>query len=87
MPSRAKNFNAVQAVADNGFASFSALLIHNLLQPDFILERNEEPNNLKVLTLLIGLSFLDFLYLIHESRLCSDLYICLVWLKPTDATR
>lgn len=75
-----KNLNSVRALPDNGFASFSALLIDNLMKPDFLLERNEKLNKLIVLTLSIAHSFLDFFYLIHERRVCSDFCILLcVW--------
>lgn len=54
------------------------------MKHDFLLETNEKLNKQTVLTLSIGLPFLDFFYLMPERRACSDLCICLVCLKPVD---
>lgn len=78
-----QNLNSVQALANNSFTSFSTLLIGGLMKPDFFLERNEKLSN----DSFIGLSILDSFCLIHEIKVCWDLCICLVCLKPVDVMR
>lgn len=82
-----KEFKVCTGTSWQRFCIFFSIVDKQSDENCFLLERNEKLNKLTILALNRGLSFLDFFYLVHERRICSDLFICLVCLKLVDATR